>query len=57
MYNSKLKLETGRLFIVCETYEAMCQSAENGDDLAHDFSHAYHYHSVLADEGSNVFCS
>lgn len=52
MYNSKLKLETERLFLVCETYESMLLSAENGDELAHDFSGAYRYHSALADEGS-----
>ena len=42
------------MLLVCETYEAMCLAAENGDELAHDFSHAYLYHKELADKG--LFC-
>ncbi|MFT4143615.1 MAG: GNAT family N-acetyltransferase [Mobilitalea sp.] len=52
MYNLDFKLETERLVLICETYESMCLAAENGDELARDFSNAYHYHSVLAEEGS-----
>ncbi|SHL38090.1 Acetyltransferase (GNAT) domain-containing protein [Anaerocolumna jejuensis DSM 15929] len=51
MCDLKLKLETERLLLICETYEAMCLAAENGDELAKDFCGAYRYHNALADEG------
>ncbi|WP_058304397.1 GNAT family N-acetyltransferase [Gorillibacterium timonense] len=48
---SELELNSERLVLVCDTYEAMCRTAEQGDELAIDFSHAYKYHRELAEQG------
>lgn len=52
MGKSELELTTERLVLVCDTYDAMCRSAELGDELAADFSQFYKRHLALADEGS-----
>ncbi|WP_052339389.1 GNAT family N-acetyltransferase [Gorillibacterium massiliense] len=44
-------LKTNRLKLVCLTYEDMCQSKENGNELAQDFVNAYDYHKALIQTG------
>ncbi len=41
------------MLLICDTYEAMCLAAENGDELAKDFSGAYRYHKAFSDEGKS----
>jgi ribosomal-protein-alanine N-acetyltransferase len=43
-------LQTNRLKLICLTYEDMCASKENGNEMAEEFVRVYDYHKALIKE-------